>query len=98
MKPRPGRRRRPERLVLTSSRVHPEGVPGRLCAERRPANVKAADQTKKLILIAMYALLGLAVACGLSACFPSAEGKQPKAAAEEPKPPNVVLILTDDLT
>ena len=46
----------------------------------------------------MYALLGLAVACGLSACFPSAEGKQPKAAAEEPKPPNVVLILTDDLT
>jgi N-acetylglucosamine-6-sulfatase len=46
----------------------------------------------------MYALLGLAVACALSACFPSAEGKQPKETAEKPKPPNVVLILTDDLT
>jgi N-acetylglucosamine-6-sulfatase len=46
----------------------------------------------------MYTLLGLAAACALSACFPSAEGKQPEEKAEKPKPPNVVLILTDDLT
>jgi N-acetylglucosamine-6-sulfatase len=45
----------------------------------------------------MYALLALAVACALSGCFPSAEGKQPEAKADKPKPPNVVLILTDDL-
>jgi N-acetylglucosamine-6-sulfatase len=61
-------------------------------------NVKAVDQTKRLIFIGTYALLGLAVACGLSACFPSAEGKQPKETAEEPKPPNLVMVLTDDLT
>ena len=45
----------------------------------------------------MYALLALAVACALSGCFPSAEGKQPEAKADKPKPPNVVFILTDDL-
>jgi arylsulfatase A-like enzyme len=45
----------------------------------------------------MYVLLALAVVCALSACFPSAEGKQPEAKADKPKPPNVVFILTDDL-
>ena len=45
----------------------------------------------------MYALLGVAVACALSSCFPSAEGKQAENQKQEPKPPNVVLILTDDL-
>lgn len=37
------------------------------------------------------------MACSLSACFPSAEGKQPEQTANEPKPPNVILIVTDDL-
>src|SRR5215210_7673784 len=61
-------------------------------------NVRTVDQTKRIPLIGIYALLWLATACALSACFPSAEGKQPKETAEKPKPPNVVLILTDDLT
>ncbi len=55
------------------------------------------DQTKRILSIAIYTLLGLAAACALSACFPSAEGQQPERTEEEPKPPNVVLILTDDL-
>jgi N-acetylglucosamine-6-sulfatase len=55
------------------------------------------EQTKRIPLIAVYALVGLAAACALSGCFPSAEGKQPEESADEPKPPNVVLILTDDL-
>src|SRR5215212_2312944 len=59
---------------------------------------KAVDRTKRTLFIGIYSLLGLAVACALSACFPSAEGKPPKETAEKPKPPNVVLILTDDLT
>jgi N-acetylglucosamine-6-sulfatase len=57
----------------------------------------AVDQTKRILSVAMYALLGMAVACALSACFPSAEGKQAEKQKQEPKPPNVILILTDDL-
>ena len=56
------------------------------------------NQAKRILLIGIYALFGLALACALSACFPSAEGKQPDNTMEEPKPPNVILILTDDLT
>ncbi len=56
------------------------------------------DQTKRILVIAIYALLGLALSCPLTACFPSAEGKQPREHEQEPKPPNVILILTDDLT
>ena len=56
------------------------------------------NRAKRIFAIGIYALLGLAMACGLSGCFPSAEGKQPDNTMEEPKPPNVVLILTDDLT
>ncbi|HEX5850516.1 MAG TPA: sulfatase [Rubrobacter sp.] len=59
--------------------------------------MKAADHTKRTLIIGMHALLALAVACVLSGCFPSAEGKQPEAKADKPKPPNVVFILTDDL-
>jgi N-acetylglucosamine-6-sulfatase len=61
-------------------------------------NVKAVNRTKRIPLIGIYALLWLATACALSACFPSAEGKQKEETADRPKPPNVVLILTDDLT
>src|SRR5918999_3193092 len=57
----------------------------------------AVDQTKRILSVAIYALLGVAVACTLSACFPSAEGKQVENQEQEPKPPNVILILTDDL-
>src|SRR5215203_6256813 len=56
------------------------------------------NQAKRVLLIGIYALLGLAAACSLSACFPSAEGKQPADERQTPEPPNVVLILTDDLT
>jgi arylsulfatase A-like enzyme len=59
--------------------------------------VKVVDQTRRILFVAVYALLGVAVACALSACFPSAEGKQAENQKQEPKPPNVVLILTDDL-
>ncbi|HZC83431.1 MAG TPA: sulfatase [Rubrobacter sp.] len=55
------------------------------------------DQTKRILFVALYALLGVVVACALSACFPSAEGKQAENQKQEPKPPNVILILTDDL-
>ena len=54
------------------------------------------DQTKRILVVALYALLGLAMVWALSACFPSAEGKQPE--KQEPRPPNMILILTDDLT
>src|SRR5918999_1575891 len=57
----------------------------------------AVDQTKRILSVAMYALLGVAVACALSACFPSAEGKQVENRKQAPKPPNVILVLTDDL-
>ena len=60
--------------------------------------MKAVNRTKRIPLIGIYALLWLATACALSACFPSAEGKQKEETADRPKPPNVVLILTDDLT
>jgi len=56
------------------------------------------DQRRRILVVALYTLLGLAVAGVLSGCFPSAEGKQPEKQEQEPKPPNVVLILTDDLT
>jgi N-acetylglucosamine-6-sulfatase len=59
--------------------------------------VKVVDQTRRILFVAVYALLGVAVACALSACFPSAEGKQAENQKQEPKPPNVILILTDDL-
>jgi N-acetylglucosamine-6-sulfatase len=59
--------------------------------------VVVVDQTNRILLVAIYALLGLALAWALAVCFPSAEGKQP-AQKQEPKPPNVILILTDDLT
>jgi N-acetylglucosamine-6-sulfatase len=59
--------------------------------------VRAVDQTKRILSVVMYALLGVAVACAISACFPSAEGKQAENNKQEPKPPNVILILTDDL-
>jgi N-acetylglucosamine-6-sulfatase len=49
-------------------------------------------------VVALYTLLGLGIAGLLSGCFPSAEGKQPPEQKPAPKPPNVVLILTDDLT
>jgi N-acetylglucosamine-6-sulfatase len=63
------------------------------------ANVMVGvKQAKRLLLIGIYVLLGLAAACVLSACFPSAEGKQPEAEKRTPEPPNVILILTDDLT
>jgi arylsulfatase A-like enzyme len=59
--------------------------------------VKVVDQTRRILFVAVYALLGVAVACALSACFPSAEGKQAENQKQEPKSPNVILILTDDL-
>jgi N-acetylglucosamine-6-sulfatase len=59
--------------------------------------VKVVDQTRRILFVAVYALLGVGVACALSACFPSAEGKQADNQKQEPKPPNVILILTDDL-
>ncbi len=52
---------------------------------------------KRQLLIGIYALLGLVLALALVACFSSAEGKQNERVEEEPEPPNVVLILTDDL-
>ncbi len=55
------------------------------------------DQTKRILVTTIYTLLGVAVACALSACFPSAEGKQAKDQKQEPKPANVILVLTDDL-
>ncbi|HWS81754.1 MAG TPA: sulfatase [Rubrobacter sp.] len=59
--------------------------------------MKVVDQTKRILFVALYALLGLAVVCALSACFPSAEGQQAEDQKQEPKRPNVILILTDDL-
>jgi N-acetylglucosamine-6-sulfatase len=59
--------------------------------------VKVVDRTKRILFVALYALLGVAVACALSACFPSAEGQQAEDQKQEPKRPNVILILTDDL-
>src|SRR5829696_8917485 len=72
-------------------------------SERRPSvpsgnvDVKVVDQTRRILSVALYALLAVAVACALSSCFPSAEGKQAENRKQEPKPPNVILILTDDL-
>jgi N-acetylglucosamine-6-sulfatase len=59
--------------------------------------VKVVEQTRRILFVAVYALLGVAMACALSACFPSAEGKQAENQKQEPKAPNVILILTDDL-
>jgi N-acetylglucosamine-6-sulfatase len=58
----------------------------------------AVDQRRRILVVALYTLLGLGIAGVLSGCFPSAEGKQPPEQKQEPKPPNVILILTDDLT
>jgi arylsulfatase A-like enzyme len=56
------------------------------------------NRVKRQPLIGIYALLGLALVCALAvSCFPSAQGQQAAEAREEPEPPNVVLILTDDL-
>ncbi len=55
------------------------------------------DQTKRILVATIYTLLGAVVACALSACFPSAEGKQARDQKQEPKPANVILVLTDDL-
>ena len=60
--------------------------------------VARLNRAKRQLLVGIYALLGLAAVCALGACFPAAEGQQAAAEAkEEPEPPNVVLILTDDL-
>ena len=60
------------------------------------ADVMAVDQTKRILSVAMYALLGVAVACALCLLpFGRGEtGREPEAGAETP---NVILILTDDL-
>ncbi len=55
------------------------------------------NRAKRQLLIGIYALLGLALVCVIGACFPSAAGQQAPQTKEEPQPPNVVLILTDDL-
>src|SRR5918997_4009709 len=56
------------------------------------------NRVKRQPLIGIYALLGLALVGALAvSCFPSAQGQQAAEAKEEPEPPNVVLILTDDL-
>jgi len=52
---------------------------------------------KRQLLIGIYALLGLVAVCALSACLSSAKGQQAAEVKEEPRAPNVVLILTDDL-
>jgi N-acetylglucosamine-6-sulfatase len=62
------------------------------------ADVMVVDLTKRILVVAVYTLLALTAASVLSACFPSAEGKPPEEQERESKPPNVVLILTDDLT
>ncbi len=50
------------------------------------------------VVRALYALLGLAALLLLAACLPSAQSQQqPEEVKDEPQPPNVVLILTDDL-
>jgi N-acetylglucosamine-6-sulfatase len=50
------------------------------------------------VVRALYALLGLAAIFLLAACLRSAQGQQqPEEVKHEPQPPNVVLILTDDL-
>src|ERR687894_2566018 len=60
--------------------------------------VARLNRAKRQLLVGICALLGLAAVCALGACFPAAEGQQAAAEAkEEPEPPNVVLILTDDL-
>ncbi|MBA2714866.1 MAG: sulfatase [Rubrobacteraceae bacterium] len=56
------------------------------------------NQAKKLLWIGIYALFGLAAVWALAACFPSAQGTTPEDKKKEAEPPNVVLILTDDLT
>jgi N-acetylglucosamine-6-sulfatase len=61
------------------------------------ADVMVVDLSRRTLVVALYTLLGLAAAWVLSGCFPSAEGKPPKR-EQAPKPPNVILILTDDLT
>ena len=55
------------------------------------------NRTKRQLLIGIYALVGLVAVCALGSCFPSAEGQQATETKKEPEPPNVVLILTDDL-
>jgi N-acetylglucosamine-6-sulfatase len=57
----------------------------------------AVDQTRRILAAAGYTLLGLAMVLALLGCFPSAEGKQPKEREREPKAPNVIVVLTDDL-
>ena len=71
-------------LVITASRGKNQERPERHFAEEPSGdtNAKAADHTKRTLVIGMYALLGLAAACALSACFPSAEGKQPEEKAD----------------
>src|ERR671912_2463037 len=98
MKHRPGRSSASKKLArsllwvkLKDVRTAPPGAPS------GDADVKVVDQTKRILSVALYALLGVAVACALSACFPSAEGQQAEDQKQEPKPPNVILILTDDL-
>src|SRR5918993_889669 len=99
MKHRPGRSSASKKLArsllwvkLKDVRTEPLGAPF------GDADVKVVDQTKRILFVAVYVLLGVAVACALSACFPSAEGQQQaEDQKQEPKPPNVILILTDDL-
>jgi N-acetylglucosamine-6-sulfatase len=98
MKHRPGRSSASKKLAKTLAwvklkdvRTAPPGAPS------GDVDVKVVDQTKRILFVALYALLGMAVACVLSACFPSAEGQQAEDQKQEPKRPNVILILTDDL-
>jgi N-acetylglucosamine-6-sulfatase len=98
MKHRPGRSSDSKKLAKTLPGVKLKDVrTAPLGAPSGNADVKVVDQTKRILFVALYALLGVAVACALSACFPSAEGKQAENQKQEPKPPNVILILTDDL-
>jgi N-acetylglucosamine-6-sulfatase len=98
MKHRPGRSSDSKKLAKTLPGVKLKDVrTAPLGAPSGNADVKVVDQTKRILFVALYALLGVVVACALSACFPSAEGKQAENQKQEPKPPNVILILTDDL-
>src|ERR671921_128766 len=98
MKHRPGRSSDSERLAKYLSGVKLKDVrTAPLGAPSGSADVKVVDQTRRILFAAVYALLGVVVACALSSCFPSAEGKQAENQKQEPKPPNVILVLTDDL-
>jgi hypothetical protein len=79
MKHRPGRSSGSKKLVKTLPGVKLKDVrTAPLGAPSGNADVKVVDQTKRILSVALYALLGVVVACALSACFPSGKGKQAK--------------------